>query len=58
MVNERFKIVQMGNALPDMLMRDYEDLIGLSVDKVLRFSKPVLAGDTKSCDDVFKIIVP
>jgi hypothetical protein len=46
MVNERFKIVQMGNALPDMLMRDYEDLIGLSVDKVLRFSKPVLAGDT------------
>lgn len=46
MVNEQFKIVQMGNALPDMLMRDYEDLIGLSVDKVLRFSKPVLAGDT------------
>lgn len=34
----------MGNALPEMLLRDYEDLIGLSVDKVLRFTKPVLAG--------------
>lgn len=44
MVNAQFKIVQTGNALPEMLLRDYEDLIGLSVDKVLRFTKPVLAG--------------
>ena len=44
MVNHQFKIVQLGNALPDVLMRDYEDLIGLEVDKVFKFTKPVLAG--------------
>lgn len=44
MVNHQFKIVQMGNALPDMLMREVGDLIGLHVEKVFKFTKPVLAG--------------
>ena len=49
MVNHQFKIVQMGNALPDVLMRDYDDLVGLHVDKVFKFTKPVLAGETLTC---------
>lgn len=48
MVNHSFKIVQMGNALPEMLLRDYDDLIGLHVEKVFKFTKPVLAGETST----------
>lgn len=53
MVNHQFKIVQMGNALPDVLMRDYDDLVGLHVDKVFKFTKPVLAGETLTCCSCF-----
>lgn len=37
----------MGNALPDLLLRDYDDLIGLHVEKVFKFTKPILAGKTR-----------
>lgn len=44
MVNHEFKIVQIGNFLPDVLMQNHDDLVGLHVDKVFKFTKPVLAG--------------
>jgi len=44
MVDENFTIVQAGDALPDILMRDYDELIGLHVSKVLKIDRPILAG--------------
>ena len=44
MVNENFKIIQVGRALPEMLLRDYEDLVGLYVGEVLKIERPILAG--------------
>jgi len=44
MVDKDFTIVQVGKALPDMLLRDYDDLVGLHVGAVLKISKPILAG--------------
>ena len=37
-------IVQVGSALPEMLLRDYDELVCLHVENVLKISKPILAG--------------
>ena len=44
MVDEKFKIIQVGRALPEMLLRDYNELVGLHVESVLKINKPILAG--------------
>jgi len=44
MVDTDFKIVQVGDALPDILLRDYDELIGKHVNKVLTINRPLLSG--------------
>jgi hypothetical protein len=41
MVDTDFKIVQVGDALPDILLRDYDELIGQHVNKVLTINRPL-----------------
>jgi len=42
MVDTDFKIVQVGDALPDILLRDYDELIGQHVNEVLNINRPIL----------------
>ena len=44
MVDTNFKILQVGKALPEILLRDTSDLIGRPVGDVLKIVKPILAG--------------
>ena len=44
MVNSSFKILQVGKALPEILLRDAPDLVGRPVGDVLKIVKPILAG--------------
>ena len=44
MVDANFTILQVGRALPEILMRDVSDLVGRLVGEVLKITKPILAG--------------
>jgi len=44
MVDANFQILQVGRALPEILMRDESDLVGRPVGEVLKITKPILAG--------------
>lgn len=44
MVDKDFMIVQVGRALPEMLLRDYDDLMCVHIENVLKINRPILAG--------------